>query len=117
MSEFDFLLTSKAGMRWGYREDAGQGATFIAEQDIAPALEHAQAQNLHNDGYSPDKSWRRCATIPVAIQLKWLTEEGWDCLSPDPDCQRKLAQKLDDPSYMYLRTAHFRIGDHWRHSI
>lgn len=115
MSDFDPLFTSKAGVRWGYREDAGKGATFAATQEVAPILENNQAMASHNDGYSPSREMRRVASIPMTLLYKWMAEEGWDPFSQDPDCQRKLAQKLDDPEYHYLRTAPGRVGDHWKH--
>lgn len=114
---FEHLFTSSAGVRHAWREDADGTMVFSASQDVAPILERNKAMANHNNGYTPSRDLRRVATIPVSIQMKWMTEEGWDCLSPDPDCQRKLAQKLDSSEYMHLRTAEFRIGDHWRHSI
>lgn len=117
MSDFTPLLTSKAGIDWSIREEDNGKFSVRSETDVTAILESNQAQASHNNGYTPDKSWRRCATIPIAVQLKWMIEEGWDCLSPDPDCQKKLAQKLDSSEYHYLRTAEFRIGDHYKHHI
>ena len=117
MSDFDYLLTSDAGVRWGYREEAGQGATLIAQQDVAPILEQNKTMATHNRGYTPSKDIARVASIPMLIVHKWMTEEGWDPFSPDPECQKKLAQKLDGNEYRYLRTSELIMGDHWRHSI
>lgn len=111
---FDHLLTTEAGVRHSWAEDSDGTLLFKATQDVAPILERNKAMAAHNNGYTPSKDMRRVASIPVSIQYKWLTEEGWDCLSPDADCQRKLCQKLDSSEYMYLRTAEFRLGDHWR---
>ena len=109
------LTVSPDGTRHYYADTAEGGAIIRSEVDVAPVLEMNKAQATHNDGYSPDRSWRRVASIPTIIQQKWLLEEGWDCLSPDPDCQRKLAQKLDSIEYQYLRTAPGRLGVHKPH--
>ena len=118
MSDPVLLKRSSAGIDWYIQDhDDGPGANIIAKQDVTHILEHNQAMERHNDGYTQDKSWRRCASIPIMVQYKWMTEEGLDIYSADPDQQRRLAQKLDDPEWRYLRTAHFTLGDHWRHSI
>lgn len=112
------LLRSSAGVDWYWRDDDdGPGAAAIAVQEVTPILEQNQAAATHNDGYSKDRTMARVASIPLAVIYKWMTEEGWDPFSPDPDCQKKLAQKLDDPEWRYLRSSELIIGDHWRHSI
>ena len=117
MSDFEHLLTSKAGVRWGYRLDANGGMTFAAQQDVAPVLEQNKAMANHNDGYTQSREMARVASIPISIIYKWMTEEGWDPFSPDPDCQRKLAMKLDSPDYRYLRTSGLVLGDSWKKHI
>ena len=60
------------------------------------------------DGYGPTREWRRVASIPNIILEKWYKEEGirwWD--SED---MAKLAAKLDDPEWSYLRTAPGHVG-------
>lgn len=112
------LFRSSGGVDWYWQDDdTGPGAKAIAVQEITPILEQNQAMASHNDGYSPSREMRRVATIPASVRLLWLNTEGWDCFSPDPDCQKKLAAKLDDPEWHYLRTAPGRVGDHWRHHI
>lgn len=111
------LLRSSAGIDWYWRDEEGQGATAFAVQDVAPILEQNKAMATHNDGYTSSRDMARIASIPLAIVYKWLTEEGWDAFSPDPDCQKKLAAKLDSSDFRYLRTSELIVGDHWRHSI
>lgn len=117
MGDFDFLLNSKAGIRWGYREDAGGGATLISQQEVAPILEQNKAMATHNDGYSKSRELARVATIPISIIYKWLHEEGWYAFDKDPETRRKLAQKLDSSEYRYLKTSDIILGDSWRHQI
>jgi hypothetical protein len=111
------LLKSSAGVDWIWQDMDDGGAQVVASQEVAPMLERNQAMATHNDGYTPSRELRRVASIPASVRLKWLIEEGWDCFSQDPDCQKKLAQRLDDPEWQYLRTAPGRVGDSWRHSI
>ena len=112
-----FLESSTPGIRYLWRDEADGGVTIATQQDVAPILEQNKAMQAHNKGYTKSKDMARIASIPLTIIYKWLTEEGWDAMSPDPDCQRKLAQKLDSSEYRYLRTSEIILGDHWRHSI
>jgi len=83
--------------------------TVLNRQDCEPTLE--LNKKLYNDGtngYGPTREWRRVATIPNVILEKWLTEEGiryWD--SEDT---AKLAAKLDDPEWRFLRTAPGKVS-------
>lgn len=117
MPDVEFLLQSSAGIRHGWRENADGSVDFVSQQDVAPILEQNKAMQTHNRGYTPTKEMARVASLPMSIVYKWLREEGWFAFDADPDCQRKLAQKLDSSEYRYLRTSEIIIGDHWRHSI
>lgn len=92
-----------------WRDEADGGGTIVTQQDVGPALEYARAARLANSGWSPSKELRRVAFIPQVIRDKWLNEEGWDAYRADlfPE---KLAQKLNDADYAYLRTADGRVG-------
>lgn len=119
MSDFEPFYQCANGARIYWRDDDGLGATLATVHDVAPVIERNKSLATYNDGYSVDKDkyFRRAASIPVGIQYLWLTKYGVDIYSADPDQKKKVAQMLDDPEWMYLRTAHFRIGSHWRHSI
>ncbi len=108
MKDFRHLLTSSAGLSHFMRENADGTTTFSASQDTTPILEMNQAMRTHDDGYNEARDRRRVAHIPWVLIYKWRTEEGWDAL--DPEHEDKLAQKLNDPDYAYLRTAGGRIG-------
>ena len=85
------------------------GYAIVSVGDVSPVLEDNQAQRLHNDGYSEDRSVRRVASVPQAIRDKWLQEEGWDAYRPDL-YPHQLAAKFNDPDWMGLRTADGRVG-------
>lgn|GEM_PF-937839 len=93
-----------------FAEDDGAGGLLIhSVQDVAPILERNKAMANHNDGYSPSRELRRVAFIPNIVRLKWLNEEGWDAWRPDLYGER-LAAKLNDPDWRFLRTAPGRVG-------
>lgn len=96
------------GVRKDYRHDGNGGIEVRMSGDVAPLLDQNKAMANHNDGYSKSRELRRVASIPPIVRMKWLTEEGFDCL--DPQHQDKLAKKLNDPDYAYLRTAGGRLG-------
>lgn len=105
------LFRSSAGVDHWMIHD-GKETRFAATQDVAPRLELNKQMATHNDGYSPSRELRRVASIPYAIGIKWLNEEGWWFMDAghDPDVAKKLAAKLNDAEYAYLRTAEGRVG-------
>lgn len=102
-----FLFTSSAGIDHHMIEDEN-GTSFAASAATDPVIERNKAMATHNDGYTPDRELRRVASIPYIIGQKWLNEEGWWFL--DPENADKLAAKLNDPDWAYLRTAPGRVG-------
>lgn len=108
MKDFKHLLTSAAGVSHFMRQNADGSTTFAASQANDPILDHNQRLRTENDGWSKSKELRRVASIPMSLVYKWRQEEGWDAF--DPDHQDKLAQKLNDPDYAYLRTASGVLG-------
>lgn len=101
------LYTSYPGVRH-YIEDEEHGKFKIHSfQDSEAILDENKAMATHNDGYSPSRDLRRAARIPPIIALKWLNEEGWWMW--DPNCADKLKAKLNDPDYLWLRTATGRL--------
>jgi len=89
-------------------KDTEEGGEVVSMQDIAPILEFNKAAYAHNDGYTKDRTMRRVAFIPEIIRQKWLNEEGWDAY--DSQYSDKLRQKLNDPDWLYLRTASGHLG-------
>lgn len=102
-----FLFRSSAGVDHYMIED-GKDTRFAAEMDTTPILEQNKVESTHNDGYSASRELRRVARIPYIVGLKWLNEEGWWFM--DPECQHKLAAKLNSSEYAYLRTADGNVG-------
>ena len=88
--------------------DSDEGGEIISSQDVGAVLENNRAQFNENDGYTADRSMRRVAYIPDIIIQKWWNEEGLDVW--DPAHSQRLMRKLNDPDWLYLRTAAGRLG-------
>jgi hypothetical protein len=99
------LFTSATGVKHIWVDDDVDGDEYkiVSSYDCEPILEHNKAQYTHNDGYSPDRTLRRAASIPLILWLKWLNEEGWDAFNPHHE--DKLKRKLNSSEYLFLRTA------------
>jgi hypothetical protein len=105
------LFRSSAGIdHWMITE--GKETRFAATQDVAPFLEQNKRMATANDGYSASRDLRRVASIPYAVGVKWLNEEGvWFMdADKDPDVAKWLAKKLNSSEYQYLRTADGSLG-------
>lgn len=103
-----FLFTSSKGIdHYQVTDDAG-AVRFESEQNTDAITDRNKAMRNHNDGYTPSRELRRVATIPDIIALKWFNEEGWWVYNPDH--ADRLARKLNDPDFAYLRTADGHIG-------
>lgn len=108
MKDFTYLDTSPSGVRRYFRiEDDGTIVT-AASHDTTPIIERNKAMRNHNDGYTPSRELRRVASIPNIIIAQWLHEEGLDVYNPDH--ADRLAKKLNDPDWAYLRTADGHLG-------
>jgi hypothetical protein len=102
------FFVSSAGVRHYWKDEQDGSATIISCADVGAALERNKAMANHNDGYTPSRELRRVAFIPAIIAYKWLSEEGWNVY--DPEHSDRLARKLNDPDYAFLRTAPGRVG-------
>lgn len=93
--------------RFNWNNGTNSTTDYLIHQDCEPILEANKAERYNAKGKACERGRMgfKVARIPIVIQMKWLTEEGWDCLSPDPGCQAKLKQKLNDPEWSYLRCA------------
>ena len=103
------LFRSSTGVEHFWRDNGDGTQAVVSRQPVSDILDHNKALANANDGWSQGggRMMRRCASIPLALILKWKIEEGWDAF--DPACAEKLRQKLNDPDYAYLRTAHWRV--------
>lgn len=107
----DFGVSKTLGTKRLWRDDGEGGGEILTTQDVAPILDRNKAMANHNDGYTPSKDMRRAGTVPMLILHKWIADAR--LTTDDPDYQEKLSKlvlaKLDDPDYLYLRTAPGRL--------
>jgi hypothetical protein len=98
-----------SGLAEYHRLDSETGRTVIEYvQDVEPILERNKVlSSLDDRGWSPSREWRRGASIPDIIILKWRREYGIDVFNRNhwPAVKRL----LNDPEWRYLRTAPGRL--------
>lgn len=79
--------------------------TIETEQDCAPILDHNKA--LKNEGVNKKSDMWHAASIPMTVQMEWLTKHGVDLHNRDHwDGVKRL---LNSSDYSHLRTGHFRL--------
>lgn len=77
-------------------------------QDVAPYLERNKRDQAANvQGAKRSADMRRVASIPLVVVEKWLKEEGLDVFNPDHE--KRLLRKLQDPDNRFLRTDSSRL--------
>lgn len=108
MAVGEVFTSSSSGIERKWIDNGDGTYSIVATQNISAQLDYNKAAYTHNDGYSESRELRRAAFIPDIIALKWLHEEGW--WYKDEANEDKLISKLNDPDYLYLRTAPGRIG-------
>lgn len=101
-------FTSALGVRHRIERTLDDELIDHAAQDVEAILDRNRAMAGENDGFSPTRELRRVASIPLALILRWKSEEGWDAF--DPAHADRLAAKLNDPEFQFLRTAPGRVG-------
>lgn len=84
------------------------GLAFLATQDVEPILDHnKESYNDGTRGYTPSRDLRKIAEIPLIVAEDWLNRLGVDVFNKDhAPAVRRL---LNDPDYLYLRSAPGRV--------
>jgi len=104
ISQGEIGISTKIGI-----DEAEDKIVISRFSDVEPIIQHNKIlMNDGTNGYGPTREWRRVASIPNVILEKWLLEEGiryWD--SEDT---HKIAAKLDDPEWKFLRTAPGKVS-------
>jgi hypothetical protein len=101
-------LGREAGVsRYLHADEKGERFAVEAIADVEPTLERNRAMQSEGDGYSPSREWRRVASIPPIIQLRWKELYGIEAWNRDhwPGVRRL----LNDPDWRWLRTSPGRV--------
>ncbi len=96
------------GIRIDY-EDADDGGFLLHyTQDCEPIIEeNKRKQSAGRAYYAQDKDMWRVASVPIGIQMEWLTKFGVDLMNKDH--WPKIRQLLNSSDYRYLKTAEIII--------
>lgn len=92
-----------------YFEGTGDGGfTLTSEADCAPVIDANKALSGGSGREHWKGEYRKEASIPSIILLKWLNEDGIQWWTPEG--QERIVRKLNDPDWRYLKTADVTIG-------
>lgn len=85
-------------------EDTDDGFALHYSQDAQPILDaNAQKRSMGREYYASDKDMWKVASIPVGVQMIWLTKYGVDVYKEE-DWPR-VRRLLNDSEWRYLKTA------------
>lgn len=103
--------TNALGVTRQYFSDDKGNITVNAMQDLTDLLDRNKASANDRGKDITSEYATPIGTIPHVIALKWLSEEGWWWMDADqdPDVDRKLKRKLNDPEWRYLRNSELRV--------
>lgn len=94
---------------WFHYDELTDETTFETKQHVDGFLEwNRRAQN--DSDYSRNgikNDWWHVARIPNGVVEKWLLEDGIDVFNKDH--RKRVAKKLNDPDWRYLRTGLGRV--------
>lgn len=97
------------GLKTFHNYDHATGETSLRyEQDASAILDDNRAASAAYSRTSKMGEMVHVASIPVAVQLKWMVEKGVDVLNPDH--KQAVAKLLDDPEWAYLKRAPLTLG-------
>ena len=86
--------------------DHDTDTTFITtEQDIQSILDDNKESRNH--GLDKKGEFWKAASVPIVVQMEWLTKYGIDMMNPDHIGGVK--RLLNSSDYAYLRTNEFKL--------
>lgn len=96
----------EAGITQWHDFDEMSGTTIIrTEQDVEPIIEDNKRRA--NEATGPMGDNVHAATIPVGVQLEWMTKYGIDAF--DPNHWEGVKRLLNSNEYRYLKVRHIII--------
>ncbi len=88
----------------------GEGETFHIRQsqDVQPFIDaNKRAHATGKEYWRSGGDWRHEATIPLTVQMIWLEKYGIQVWNPEH--QKDVVKRLNDPEWKYLKTAEIII--------
>lgn len=88
-------------------DEANDIAIIHRKEDVEPILEHNKKLATEGNGYSPDRSIRRAASIPMGVVALWKEKYGVDIFNKNHEAA--VRRLLNSNEWAYLRTAPGRL--------
>jgi len=110
MSERPFDFDPLTGITETFIDLGGDDFAVRQVQDVTPFIEANKAKQNYGNGrdyWKAGGDFRHEATIPIGVQMDWLTRYGIDVYNPDH--MKGVTRLLNDPEYRYLKTAEIII--------
>lgn len=103
--------TNTLGVTRRFYSDDDGNITVETSQDLEPLIERNKKMANENGKAITSEYANPIASIPPIFIVKWLNEEGWNVFDAerDPDVDKKLKRKLNDPDWRFLRTSELRL--------
>jgi hypothetical protein len=106
--DFDPLTGSKS---W-FIDGEGDDFQILTETDVQPVIDRNKSLQNYGGGDGKDywragDNMRHEASIPIGVQMEWMTKHGVDVMNPAH--MDGVVKLLNDPEYRYLKTANVRI--------
>jgi hypothetical protein len=96
------------GLRKSIRSDPQDSDTVQVKYE-GVGEKHIIEENKRAETHKVAKDAWHVGHIPASVGMKWLTEEGVDMWSNDPDMRRRVKLKLMDSDYRHLVPGMARI--------
>tara|TARA_A100001391_G_scaffold193423_1_gene168666 strand:- start:147 stop:485 length:339 start_codon:yes stop_codon:yes gene_type:complete len=109
------ISVEKDGLVTETFHESDKGIVHQRTINHSPILEHNKKLYNQNDGYSPDRSLKRIASVPAIVLEIWAKEYNGDqnkgnWFELPKDVQTKiLKEKLNSSDYKYFRTSPGKI--------
>jgi hypothetical protein len=97
------LWTTAGGVSTYFKANADGTFTVWSTQENDPFLEANKTLQNQDDGWSPNRDFRREGSIPLNLIEKWKREQNVNVLHPSG--HEFLKRKLNDSTYRHLRTS------------
>jgi len=103
--------TNALGVTRQFFVDEDGNMTVNAIQDLTPLFDRNKAAANDRGKAITSEYANPVATIPPVVALHWLNTEGWWVFDAgkDPDVEKKLRRKLNDPDWRHLRTSELTV--------
>ena len=105
-------IDPETGLRHDFVGHDDGSFSIVTSQDAEAIIESDKTDQsigkFRLKGDSEGDEWWHVGCIPNIVVMKWLGE-GIDVYSGDPDMKKKVARKLNDIEWRWLKSADVRV--------